>query len=134
MTSFALMSALERRAKQARLSRFRYFGVAAVPSRRPETYLRGDSTRVVVRRVKRFTPDACRAVAVHRNATDCVEARRRDLTFPQPRAIVLPPPMVWRGTLCSLRQDRADGCLLSFKPSRLAGGCFSNCRLSCFRG
>jgi hypothetical protein len=24
--------------------------------------------------------------------------------------------MVWRGTLCSLRQDRADGCLLSFKP------------------
>ena len=84
-------------------------GVTAILSRRPETYLRGDSTRVVVRRVKRFTPDACRAVAVPRNATDCVEARRRDLTFPQPRAIVLPPPMVWRGTLCSLRQDRADG-------------------------
>lgn len=69
-----------------------------------------------IRRDKRIMRHACRAVAVHRNATDCVEARRRDLTFPQPRAIVLPPPMVWRGNLCSLRQDRADGCLLSFKP------------------
>ena len=52
---------------------------------------------------------ACRAVAMPRKATDCVEARRRDLTFPQSCAIVLPPPLVWRGTLCSLRQDRADG-------------------------
>ena len=41
-----------------------------------------------VRRVKRFTPDACRAVATPRNATNCVEAQRRDLTFPQSRAIV----------------------------------------------
>ena len=63
-------------------------GVTAILSRRPETYLRGDPTRVVVRRVKRFTPDACRAVAVARNALFRVEACRRGLTFPQFRAIV----------------------------------------------
>ena len=41
-----------------------------------------------IRRDKRATRQSCRAVAMPRNATDCVEARRRDLTFPQSRAIV----------------------------------------------
>ena len=129
-----LILALERRAKQGRLSRFRYSGAAAVLSRRPERHREGISC--ARRHPARFVCHAerRRAVAEPRNATDRIEARGEGLDF-SANAWYLITPSYWFGVTPLLVASKPCRRLPLLSASRLADGLVSPFhRLSSFRG